>query len=268
MFGPVARSLFATVILMGGGLSHGNAAPLLPMGWVTPLGVSNVAFGVDPSDIIVATNPPVPIVSISGTGGSASLQFSPTPTPTITANATGYNVADNASAFAQGLFQYFGIVDAPGGAVLDTTVNVTSTGSLFSEAGVVSFGSNALAKLSVFGTTLINRVSDQGADTGSFSTTQVVPVKTNLQFAVEMQVRAWTFEPGMSATAILDPYFSLDQNLIDLGYTLRFSDGAGNSLAVNEVPLPAAFPLFVTGLGVIGLLGWRRKRIARASLPD
>ena len=28
------------------------------------------------------------------------------------------------------------------------------------------------------------------------------------------------------------------------------------------VPLPAAFPLFATGLGALGLLGWRRKRKA------
>ena len=31
---------------------------------------------------------------------------------------------------------------------------------------------------------------------------------------------------------------------------------------VPEVPLPAALPLFATGLGVLGLLGWRRKRKA------
>jgi len=31
---------------------------------------------------------------------------------------------------------------------------------------------------------------------------------------------------------------------------------------VAPVPLPAALPLFATGLGVMGLLGWRRKRKA------
>jgi hypothetical protein len=30
-------------------------------------------------------------------------------------------------------------------------------------------------------------------------------------------------------------------------------------------PLPGAFPLFATGLGLLGLLGWRRKRQANAA---
>ena len=34
---------------------------------------------------------------------------------------------------------------------------------------------------------------------------------------------------------------------------------------VGAVPLPAALPLFATGLGVLGLLGWRRKRKAQAT---
>jgi hypothetical protein len=33
---------------------------------------------------------------------------------------------------------------------------------------------------------------------------------------------------------------------------------------VSTVPLPAALPLFATGLGALGLLGWRRKRKAAA----
>ena len=34
----------------------------------------------------------------------------------------------------------------------------------------------------------------------------------------------------------------------------------GTGVAGAETPLPAALPLFATGLGVLGLLGWRRKR--------
>src|SRR5262245_45572706 len=33
-----------------------------------------------------------------------------------------------------------------------------------------------------------------------------------------------------------------------------------NYATISSVPLPAALPLFATGLGVLGLLGWRRKR--------
>jgi hypothetical protein len=32
----------------------------------------------------------------------------------------------------------------------------------------------------------------------------------------------------------------------------------------NEIPVPAALPLFASGLGALGLLGWRRKRRAQA----
>jgi hypothetical protein len=33
-----------------------------------------------------------------------------------------------------------------------------------------------------------------------------------------------------------------------------------------EIPLPAALPLFGTGLGALGLLGWRRKRKSTTSV--
>jgi hypothetical protein len=37
------------------------------------------------------------------------------------------------------------------------------------------------------------------------------------------------------------------------------------TLEFAATPLPATLPLFVTGLGVMGLLGWRRKRKAQAA---
>jgi hypothetical protein len=39
---------------------------------------------------------------------------------------------------------------------------------------------------------------------------------------------------------------------------------AADFTAVPTTPLPAALPLFATGLGALGLLGWRRKRKTQA----
>lgn len=38
---------------------------------------------------------------------------------------------------------------------------------------------------------------------------------------------------------------------------------AGEKFSVSEGPLPAALPLFATGLGALGLLGWLRRRSKR-----
>jgi hypothetical protein len=63
-------------------------------------------------------------------------------------------------------------------------------------------------------------------------------------------------------------------NLSNASLTLLFDYGGGvlgaaNGTAfVNEntsaTPIPAALPLFATGIGGLGLLGWRRKRKAQA----
>ena len=51
---------------------------------------------------------------------------------------------------------------------------------------------------------------------------------------------------------------------------LSITGGRNENLAISSgvssgvTPLPAALPLFATGAGVIGLLGWRRKRKAAA----
>jgi hypothetical protein len=48
--------------------------------------------------------------------------------------------------------------------------------------------------------------------------------------------------------------------------TLYFTDGINGEVdglfgAINATtPLPAALPLFATGIGALGLLGWRRKK--------
>ena len=41
-------------------------------------------------------------------------------------------------------------------------------------------------------------------------------------------------------------------------------DVSASSATFEAVPLPGSLPLFASGLGALGLLGWRRKRKAQA----
>jgi hypothetical protein len=62
--------------------------------------------------------------------------------------------------------------------------------------------------------------------------------------------------------------FNIDWSNIN---EVTFSTNSGENLLLTDVtvnaatPLPAALPLFATGLAGLGLLGWRRKSKAQAT---
>ena len=45
-----------------------------------------------------------------------------------------------------------------------------------------------------------------------------------------------------------------------LGTTFTFTGVVSIDISVSPTPFPAALPLFATGLGALGLFGWRTKR--------
>jgi hypothetical protein len=45
---------------------------------------------------------------------------------------------------------------------------------------------------------------------------------------------------------------------------VRLTPISGTLEGGGATPIPAALPLFATGIGGLGLLGWRRKRKAQA----
>jgi len=75
----------------------------------------------------------------------------------------------------------------------------------------------------------------------------------------------WTKEEFNSE---FDLYRSIDLDANSLvGWTFQDGDLIGHMFTldviaprISPVPLPAAFPLFGTGLGILGFLGWRRRR--------
>jgi hypothetical protein len=195
--------------------------------------------------------------SVSDSDGLASVQSTPTPLPAITSTATA-NAAATASEATATLYYYFDI-SGPG-VISGASVNVIANGSLSSDIGATSTDF-----LRVAGATIVNATSVGGNNNGAFTTSATVSsLFTNVDYLVEMTVFAFA-NPSGTATTFLDPYFFLDQNLVDLGYSIVTSPGIGNSLA-SATPLPAALPLFVTGLGVMGWLVKRRKRKNAAAL--
>lgn len=73
---------------------------------------------------------------------------------------------------------------------------------------------------------------------------------------------AGAFPPGVTdlqswtRDAMLDPdWLRIGTDIVGVG-----TFNAAFTLAGVETPLPAALPLFATGLGGLGLLGWRRKK--------
>jgi len=112
---------------------------------------------------------------------------------------------------------------------------------------------------------------------GNFSGTLQYNLDPNVLYSVQIAVTAITSDntgsnPGstlQSADASLDPHIYLDPNFNIPGLTLEISQGldnvVGSAATPAGTPLPAALPLFATGLGALGLLGRRRKRTAVVS---
>lgn len=82
----------------------------------------------------------------------------------------------------------------------------------------------------------------------------------NEQYLVSMSAMISVEQVTATENVWLDPYFQIVDPTIASQYELIFSPGIGN---FQSTPLPAALPLFASGLGAMGLLGWRRKRKAR-----
>jgi hypothetical protein len=119
-----------------------------------------------------------------------------------------------------------------------TFTNPLSTITLGAES--VSYGAYTETFQAFDGSALVDTVSASGFDSGNTNGTPVIFLT-------------------LSAADITSIAIITTNNGAGLGFTISSLSGA------VATPLPAALPLFATGLGAMGLIGWRRKRKAQAA---
>ena len=98
------------------------------------------------------------------------------------------------------------------------------------------------------------------------------PLTANARYWIELSTSdqssaEWWWTTNTTGTGVLGEYWLNNYS----GGVIPNAGGSGfiaspyeMRVLASTVPLPAALPLFASGLGAMGLLGWRRKRKAQA----
>ena len=185
------------------------------------------------------------------TGPYANVDVNLTSTTTATITFTG---------LANGGFQYlFG-----GGQAADVSVNSASffLTNLTASNSITGFTAPLLTTIHLTGT----------ADGfGTFLTFDLFNGFTNAATSISFKLTnasgTWTTAASVLTANALG--FTAAAHIFACAVTCTVAEGAATTgFAANggvaTTPLPAALPLFTTGLGALGLLGWRRMRKAAA----
>jgi len=87
---------------------------------------------------------------------------------------------------------------------------------------------------------------------------------SNGPFIISENYESGITPPPGFLSLLYPPYVSQDEVVGSGYYAYNVVDPGTWSGPISATPLPAALSLFASGLGVLGLLGWRRKRKAQA----
>jgi hypothetical protein len=189
-------------------------------------------------------------VTVSGTGGVVSGL-------NISADAGQFQLYDNTA--GKSLVAWcLDLVDLVAGTTNYTVGPLLAGGPIDSVSAITQPQINELGWLMSYGNAHIT-TPDESAAT-QLAIWWVEYGKGNLTFtnndpAITLAGTLYTDALGF-ATILGD----VTQYVPDSGQSLGNGGTTGGGGTVPSTPLPAALPLFATGLGALGLLGWRRKR--------
>jgi hypothetical protein len=216
--------------------------------------------GGSPSDTAAFANPTNPLITganLLGTGVyNGDLNFA---LPTGGTNTVGAFLQSGGGSFVSSGYNLG--LSTGGTSLFDSTNNMSKTG--FVGATVMVFTANLGA-----GTEMGVVIHDDGATfrdgwdgTGTWGSTAVTHFSTFVGGSAapsSPNVSPYGTGAGGALTGVFELIYVEANNLpADLLVS-------GLNCDCADTPLPAALPLFATGLGALGLLGWRRKRKAAA----
>jgi hypothetical protein len=186
----------------------------------------------------------------------------------------GGTVAANASTYVATIEQVGSNVVASGSGSIDLTDLTAAIGNFDGSQGAVEANIADVGLGSTPTLTLYSGISGPtsfGPGTGGGAT--YTSTTSGLGLAINGILHALLVPSGyVSGTVLTSTSTFVGNTLTGLGltpgtytWTWGTGDHAGSfEIEIGATPLPAALPLFATGIGGLGLLGWRRKRKAQA----
>jgi hypothetical protein len=135
--------------------------------------------------------------------------------------------------------------------------------------GNVSINGGPLMPISLFGPVQVFLSGYTTGDVGGPFNTEMLSLTLQSASGILLQESPTQSSTGQTKITDLgsglfhiDSFFDVFTELsIDGGTTFISSQGSTH-VDLTNAPLPGALPLFVTGLGALGLLGWRKKKKA------
>ena len=142
----------------------------------------------------------------------------------------------------------------------DDTTGLTS-GSLISLSPTnIQYGSGVGVQSTPLGTDITKSWTTTGLYTETLATVDYIGRGANNAIAILLE--GTLTSPDLSVTKA---FFLLNATQVQGPGGVVSWSGTETSTNPLGTPLPAALPLFASGLGALGLLGWRRKRKALAA---